>query len=195
MTNWPPTAVPLSAVLGVTIKDGSDAETIVRPIPLIEKDLRIEFFPEGGDLVEGVSSRVYFQVRTPAGKPADLKGTITDGSNTVAEIATLTDPEHAGVNRGQGVFAFVPQAGKKYYLKLKSPTGITEPMKEGFPLPEAKPDGVILRAMDAVTERGDAIRVQVETAKGLKVLHIGAYARGRLIGHQRVELPAGSRSK
>ena len=178
-------------VLSVTIQDGTDSETIVRPIPLVEKELRVEFFPEGGDLVEGLPCRVYFQVRTPSGKPADLTGVITDGTNTVAEVATLTDAELAGVKRGQGVFTLTPKAGTKYFLKLKTPVGITEPTKEGFPLPEAKADGIVLTALDAVTEKGSAIRVAVQAAKGPKTLHVGAYARGRLISHQRIDVEAG----
>ena len=69
-------------------------------------------------MIEGVPGRVYFQVRTPAGKPADLKGYITDGTEKIAEIATLTDAENAGVNRGHGVFTLTPKAGAKYFLKL-----------------------------------------------------------------------------
>lgn len=190
-SNRPVNAPPLAATLAVTIQDGSDAETIVRPIPFVEKDLRIEFFPEGGDLVEGLPSRVYFQVRMPSGKPADLKGSITDGTNKLFDIATMTDPEQPGVNRGQGLFTFTPEAGKKYFLKLTSPSGMNEPTKEGFPLPVAKADGVVLKTLDAVTEKGQAIRVQVQLGKGPKILHVGAYARGRLISHQRIEMDAG----
>jgi hypothetical protein len=182
---------PATATLTVTIRDGSDVETILRPVPLVEKELLVEFFPEGGDLVAGVPSRVYFQVRTPNGKPADLKGTLTDGTEAVAEVATLTDPEQPGVNRGLGAFTFTPQAGKKYFLKLKSPAGIIEPTPNGFALPDVKADGVVLTALDAVTEAGRAIRIKLQSAKGPKVVHVGAYARGRLIGHQRVELAAG----
>ena len=93
---------PINAVLDVAILDGSDGENIIRPIPLVEKELKVEFFPEGGDLVTGVPARVYFQVRTPLGKPADIKGVITDGKDVVTEVATLTDAEAPGVNRGQG---------------------------------------------------------------------------------------------
>jgi predicted negative regulator of RcsB-dependent stress response len=189
--NRGPKSPPINAVLDVGIFDGTDAENIVRPIPLVDRELRVEFFPEGGDLIEGMASRIYFQVRTPAGKPADLKGYITDGTNTIAEVATLTDAEHAGVNRGQGVFSFRPESGKKYFLKLRSPTGIAEPTKDGYPLPDAKADGIVLTALDAVTEKGEAIRVKLETAMGPKVLHVGAYARGRLMSHQRVEVEAG----
>jgi hypothetical protein len=182
---------PLNAVLSVQIKDTDATETVVRPIPLVEKELRVEFYPEGGDLVEGVPSRVYFQVRTPAGKPADLKGTITDGTDPVAQVATLTDPDQAGVNRGLGVFTLAPRAGKKYFLKLAAPAGIIEPTNDGFPLPDVKADGVALTALDAVTEKGAPIRVRLEVARGPRFLHVGAYARGRLIGHQRVEVAAG----
>jgi alpha-2-macroglobulin-like protein len=182
---------PPSATLSANIQDGSDAEAIVRPIPLVTKTLNVEFFPEGGEMIEGVPGRVYFMVRTPIGKPADLKGFITDGTDTVvSDVFTLTDAENPGVNRGNGVFTLTPKAGTQYFLKLVSPLGITLPTKDGYPLPKAKADGVALRALDAVTPRGGAIRVQLQTAQGPKTLHIGAYARGILIAQQKLELEA-----
>ena len=38
----------------------------MRPIPLVTKNLNVEFFPEGGELIDGVPGRVYFQVRNAA---------------------------------------------------------------------------------------------------------------------------------
>ena len=35
--------------------------------------VEVEFFPEGGDLVADLESRVYFRVRTPRGEPAALR--------------------------------------------------------------------------------------------------------------------------
>jgi hypothetical protein len=183
--------VPPNATLSVNIADGSDAEAIVRPIPLVTKNLSVEFFPEGGEMIEGVPGRVYFQVRTPIGKPADLKGTITDGTGQVVEVATLTDAENEGVNRGHGVFTLTPRRGARYFLKITSPAGITEPTKDGFPLPAAKADGVALTALDAVTDKGGTIRVRLQAATGPKTLHVGAYARGRLIAHQKLDVEAG----
>ena len=180
-----------NASLSVTIVDGGQPETIVRPIPVIGKQLNVEFYPEGGDLIEGVPCRVYVQVRTPLGKPADLKGRITDGKDKVADFATLTDAENPGVNRGQGTFVFTPQAGKSYFLQVETPTSIEPPSREGFPLPKAKADGVVLTSVDPVTPRGEPIRMRVQVGKGSKVLHVGAYARGRLIQHRRVEVAAG----
>ena len=145
-------------------------------------------------MCEGVPGRVYFMVRTPLEKPADLKGYITDGADRIAEVATLTDAENPGVNRGHGVFTLTPKAGAKYFLIIATPTGITEPTKDGFPLPAAKPDtGVRMAApLDTVTEPGAAIRVRLQVGQGTKALHIGAYARGRLVGHQKVDVTAGT---
>lgn len=182
---------PAAAALSVAIRHGSDVETILRPVPLVEKELQIEFYPEGGDLVAGIPGRVYFQARTPAGKPADVRGTIRDEAGAVVDVATVTDAGQPGVNRGQGVFTFTPRAGNKYFFKLTSPGGITEPTKDGFPLPEVKEDGIGLTALDVVTGKGEPIRVRLQSPKGPKVVHLGAYARGRLIGHERVEVPAG----
>ena len=188
---------PPSATLALNIQDGSDTESIVRPIPLVAKNLKVEFFPEGGDLIDGTPGRVYFMVRMPSlkatepGKPADLKGYITDGTNKVADVATLTDAANPGVNRGHGIFDMTPKAGAKYFLKITSPEGITEPTKDGFPLPAAKADGVALTALDAITTQGGAIRVRLQSPTA-KTLHVGAYARGRLVAHTKLDVTAGT---
>ncbi len=182
---------PPNATLSFNIKDGSDAEPIVRPIPLVTKNLLVEFFPEGGEMIDGVPGRVYFQVRNQHNKPADVKGFITDGAGKIVDAVTATDAENPGVNRGHGVFTLTPKAGAKYFLKLVTPTGITEPTKDGFPLPAAKADGVALTSLDAVTAQGGAIRVSLQTGQGTKTLHIGAYARGRLVAHQKLDVTAG----
>jgi tetratricopeptide (TPR) repeat protein len=207
--------------VSVSFFDGADQDVITRPIPLIGRSLNVEFFPEGGDLVEGIPNRVYFQATTPSGKPADLKGYITDGRAVVAEVATLTNADHPGVNRGQGVFTFTPAAGKTYWLKPRQPTGIAEPLIKnvvtardivqslgltrgalgagslatslptGYELPKAKADGVVLTARAPVTEADEPIRVSLATGVAKKTLHVGAYSRGNLLDHRVVEVEAG----
>lgn len=211
-----------NGTIDVTFPDGSDADVISRPIPIVGRIINVEFFPESGDLIEGVPNRVYFEATTPAGKPADLKGIITDGLETVAEVATLTDPDHPGVNRGQGVFTFTPKPGHSYFLKVSKPTGIIEPVIKnslsprsvaggiglsnlafgagslvhsiatGFELPRAKADGVALTALDPVTSPIEPLRVQLQIGNGKKSLLVGAYARGNLVDHRHVEIEAGT---
>jgi A-macroglobulin TED domain/Alpha-2-macroglobulin family len=195
--------------IAVTFQDKDGPDPIVRPIPLIGKQLQVEFYPEGGELVEGIESRIYFQVRTPKGKPADLKGVITDGTNVIAEVTTLTDTEQAGVSRGQGKFTLKPEPGKHYALQVKTPVGIEPPQQNvaagtllggttytklspaGFPLPAAKTDGVVLTVPDGVTGPKDTLTVRLQ-APVRKELVVGAYARGRLLGHERVTAEPGN---
>src|SRR5262249_41552064 len=109
--------------LSVTFNDGGNTETIVRPIPIVVRRLRVGFYPEGGRLVAGVPNRVFFAARTPLGKPAEVRGRVLDAKGqTVAEIQTLGDEKVVEANQGLGVFSFVPAAGQKYELQIVSPT-------------------------------------------------------------------------
>ena len=105
------------ASLGVKFLGGA-VETITRPLPIVLKKLNVEFYPEGGDLAADLPNRVYFQVRTPLGKPADLKGRLfEDGKPLPVAVETLHDDKEPGVNQGMGRFEFTPKAGKKYELQ------------------------------------------------------------------------------
>jgi hypothetical protein len=171
------------ASLAVTFNDASGPETIVRPIPIVLKKLDVEFFPEGGDLVANVPNRVYFQVRTLLGKPADLQGRVVDpAGKVVAEIKTLTDDHQPGVNQGMGTFEFTPTAGTVYELKIDSPVGIES---KHF-LPNVTDDGVALRIPTGLTGDTEPIRVLVTSTKRDRQLLVGAYCRGRLLDHRRV---------
>ena len=120
----------------------------------------------------------------------DSSGTITDGTTAVTQAETVTDAENPGVNRGHGFFWLTPKPGAKYFLQIATPAGIVPPTPEGFALPVAKADGIALTALDAVTPRGGAVRVKVQTAHGPKTLHVGAYVRERLIAQQKVTVQA-----
>src|SRR5207248_2887395 len=123
----PPKIEKGQASLAVTFKDGAVVETLNRAVPVVLKKLTVEFFPEGGDLVAGLPNRVYFQARTPLGKPAQLRGTLLeDGEPLPAEVATLHDDDKPGVNQGNGAFTFTPRPGRKYELRIDSPAGIAE---------------------------------------------------------------------
>jgi hypothetical protein len=97
--------------LSVNFNDGGNDETFSKPIPIVARRLQLEFYPEGGDLIAGATNRVYFQARTPLGKPADLKARVVDDKGKVVRdgVFTLTDPDLPGVNQGQGLFDFTPR--------------------------------------------------------------------------------------
>jgi hypothetical protein len=125
--------------LTVTFQD----EPLSKPIPIVLKKLTVEIYPEGGDLVAGVLNRVYFQVRTPLGKPAELKGRLLeDGKPTGITLETLHDDKEPGINQGMGLFDFTPKLDKAYAIEVERPAGITQ--KFPLPLGEALKDRAAL---------------------------------------------------
>lgn len=172
--------------VSVEFHDGAGPETIVRPIPIVLNKLFVEFFPEGGDLIQGVANRVYFQAKNTIGKPAELKGRIVDHlDNVVAATETLHDDREEGINQGQGSFMFTPAAGKKYELKIDAPLGI----QGRYPLPETKTTGVVVHLPRPVAD--ETIDVEVTSADTQRLLMVGAYCRGRLLDQRQIGAPVG----
>ena len=74
----------------------------------------VQFFPEGGELVTGVRSRVAVKAVGANGLGENIKGTIQDNmGNVVADFAT----KHLGM----GAFALIPEAGKTYKAIISIP--------------------------------------------------------------------------
>ncbi|MBI2807823.1 MAG: hypothetical protein HYX68_22810 [Planctomycetes bacterium] len=165
--------------------DGGARESLVREIPLVVRDLGVEFFPEGGDLVAGAVNRVYFQVRTPAGKPAELVGRIVDeNEQLVVRVQTVSDVAEPGMNQGMGVFSFTPAPAKRYRLVVDSPIGI----ERVYALPDTKDQGVVLSVPKGVPQKD--IDVVIKNAGRNRALMVGAYCRGRMLDHQEVSVTA-----
>jgi hypothetical protein len=168
------------AEVKVTLLHGN-GEEVVRPVPLGVKTVRVEFFPEGGDLVAGVEDRVYFRAQTPDGKPVEFRGELFDGEKIVTAVTTVSDTDQPGANRGLGTFTFTPQAGKRYVVR--GPAG-------EFPLPATKADGISLVIPAGVV--GPTLPISVRlTAPSRKTVVVGAYTRGRPIATARAELEPG----
>ncbi|MFL5330395.1 MAG: MG2 domain-containing protein [Gemmataceae bacterium] len=176
------------ASITVNFTDGGANESLSKPVPVIVKKLLVEFYPEGGDLVAGVTNRVYFQALTPLGKAAELRGRLVDNAGaTVARLETMTDDTEPGINQGQGRFEFKPVAGASYHVEVEQPAGLTAIGE----FPKVKPEGVVLAAGTGVTSDDQPFAVDVTSAERDRTLIVGAYARGRLLDHQRVNAPAG----
>jgi len=107
----------------------------------------VQFFPEGGELVSGVRSRVAIKAVSSSGLGEDIGGTITDNDgNVVADFST----QHLGM----GVFAFIPQSGKTYRARISTP-GEAVFMVD---LPKAKEEGFTLTINNS---RTDSIGIKV----------------------------------
>lgn len=166
------------ASLAVKFQDGGNTDTLVRTIPIVVKSMQVEFFPEGGDLVADLVNRVYFQARTPLGKPADIKGhLLEDGQPLPVKVETLNDDKEPGINQGMGRFEFTPKAGKTYQLRIDSPRGIDK----SITLPRAEEDGVVLRIDEGMLTEKQPLKVRVQTSKR-RQWAVGVTCRGQLLG-------------
>ena len=107
----------------------------------------VQFFPEGGDLVNGLRSRVAVKVINANGAGENVTGTVIDNERN--EISTF-ESQHLGM----GVFAFTPQKGKTYSAKIVTANKASVTVA----LPVAKEEGFTLLINNRVK---DSIRVIV----------------------------------
>lgn len=92
------------------------------------------FFPESGDLVGGVESRVAFKASDAGGTPFETNGKVTDSKGTeVAKFSSIHD--------GMGYFTLTPALNEKYRAVWKDPAG----KQQQTDLPAAKKQGLVLR--------------------------------------------------
>jgi alpha-2-macroglobulin-like protein len=113
------------ALLTVLVDDAGVTESISRAIPIALDDVRVGVYPEGGDLVEGLESRVYFEAADAFGKPVDIKGVVVDDrGEVVTRIASDRD--------GRGRFVLRPEEGRTYRVRVEDRAGTGD-----FTLPSA----------------------------------------------------------
>jgi hypothetical protein len=130
-----------------------------------EDDFDISFFPEGGNLPEGVFCKVAFKALNRNGHPETVAGEITDGDGLAL---TTVQSFHAGM----GVFGFVPEPGKRYFLKCRNGNGLAKQ----FELPPAYPRARTL----TVAQRNKTFTAGVLKAAGSPVAscYLLAHSRG-----------------
>ena len=84
----------------------------------VTKPNDVQFFPEGGQLIAGVRTKIAFKAINPEGLGVELKGTITDNTNNVVS-------EFSSSHLGMGVFVLTPEDGKTYSAHITFADGST----------------------------------------------------------------------
>jgi hypothetical protein len=169
--------------LMVTFRTAEAEESVAKRVPITGRDILVEFFPEGGNLVAGVPNRVYVRATSADGKPVDVRGEVVAGGKVVAKVESPKDEDEPGVNRGLGSFIFTPQTNETYHFKLAGMAG-----REPFELPKVQPDGVAMTVPTPVIAAGEPITIRLRSAGKPRSLVVGAYIRGRLADTQRIEV-------
>ena len=116
-----------------TVSSDNNAYNVKLPIILKqEKNIDIQFLPESGDLINGLTSKVGFKAIGEDGLGVKVSGTIY---NNLQQPIT----KFSAVHLGMGSFYLTPKIGETYTASIKQADG----SQQSYPLPVAKKSGIL----------------------------------------------------
>jgi hypothetical protein len=166
----------------VQLDNGKKKETLRRKIAIGAPRLTVDFFPEGGALVAGLPSRIYYRVRSSAAEADRL-----DGHLVLRGGAVKID---SAFQRGVGSFVLTPVQPESYSVQLHS-AGESTTIVDPFRQLGIEPDGIVLHMPDSVGMEGEPLRIVVRSHGAVRRLLLLAECRGQLVEEQWVETGAG----
>lgn len=121
----------------------------------------VQFFPEGGDAVTGIPSKIAFKATDQTGKPVKIRGFVLNNANSVVDTITT---QHDGM----GFILLTPKAGETYTAKWYDEQNAVHQT----PLPAAKATGATLEVKAGNNKKDFIIRRSSDAPDNLKQLHI-----------------------
>lgn len=117
-----------------------DKKQVLKSIPVktTSNSVDVQFFPEGGKLVEGLPIKVAFKAINANGLGEDVSGVVTDNENN--EISKFES-----VHLGMGAFVINPLPGKSFKALIKFANGTSK----SFNLPKVEKSGHIITVNNA----------------------------------------------
>jgi len=120
----------------------------IKTIALKENRIDLQFFPEGGEMVHSLQSKIGFKATNYDGKGIVVEGNIVDNDNKI-----ITSFKSNSL--GMGVFYLQGNRGKMYYAKLSHIAEVEASQK--YQLPEAVTRGSVL----SITKLNEKIKITV----------------------------------
>ena len=109
----------------------------------------VQFFPEGGELIAGVRSKVAFKAVNTNGVGIDVTGSVIDNAGN--EVSTFAS-QHAGM----GIFALLPGADKTYKAIITFPDGA----KNTYNLSNVQNEGIVIAVNNI---EADSLSIRIAT--------------------------------
>ncbi|MEQ6121182.1 hypothetical protein [Reichenbachiella sp. MALMAid0571] len=160
---------------------------IVNPIsnPDTKKEVQqvsktlVNFFPEGGNLVNSLKSKVAVKINDNMGQPLSLTGVVYDNNdNEVAKFSTS--------DLGYTYFHLTPQQGKTYIARIAR-NGLIEKHE----LPKAQVSGIVIQLSS--TQKGD-YELSLSATKGTLTNGVNVIIQNRGVIQQITKLDLKSQS-
>ncbi len=162
-------------LLNIVVPFEGKSESVSRAVPIVLNRIDLQFFPEGGHLVQHVPGRVAFKAVNESGKPADVEGEVLDEKGEVVQT-------FRSYHQGMGAFRFQP-GGAAYQVQITNPKGVAT----RYPLPAAMPKGFAL-SVDTVTDKHLRVSFYSPVDKEVSLV---AQVRGQLYFSQQVAARTG----
>lgn len=130
----------------------NDKKSKTIPIDKNENLIRIQFFPEGGSLIENVPSIVAFKATDKNGNPYDVEGNLYDSNrNSIVSLKSSHD--------GMGKFMITPEKNQQYSAEIVDPNG----QKITTIIPKAEKTGYVMTATNRKGNNTITIKTNQET--------------------------------
>lgn len=128
-----------------------------------EPKVSVYFFPEGGDIIANLKTRIAFMAENQFGQPVNITGVVKDNEDkTVSDLIVQHD--------GMGSFYLVPEAGKKYFASWKDQKG----NEYNTGLPAIKSSGISLSMNSTGNKKQFRIERSDDTSSGIREIHVVA---------------------
>lgn len=148
---------------------------VVKPV----QTAAIQFFPEGGDCIAGIKTKVAFKAIYQTGIPATVRGSIVNSKGV--KVDTIYS-QHDGM----GFFYLEAQPGETYTARWRD----DQKTVYQSPLPAIKTSGATLEVKPGKDKTGFILRRTDDAADNFKELHIVATMQQQLVYMATVKLDA-----
>lgn len=175
----PATLQSSDGLLTALVEYEGKTESISRSIPIVLNKIDLQFFPEGGEMVEGVTAKVAFKALNEFGKPADIAGVVV---NEKGKAVSSFESFH----QGMGVFTFTALKNETYKARITKPEGV----RGEYALPAALPKGYTL-LLDTIQD--NHLQVSYHTPVS-KEVYLVAQVRGKIYFSQKLSARSGMNS-
>lgn len=127
----------------------------------------LDFFPEGGDAVAGITNKIAFKANDQYGRPVSIEGVVQDNHGSVIDSLHI-------IHDGMGYFFIFPQPGQTFSAVWEDENG----NQHTTPLPDIKNSGATLRV--AISGSSRLFQISASPSSELKAVHV----LGTMYDHQ-----------
>lgn len=120
----------------------------------------LQFFPEGGDMIDGIRNRIAFKAQDQWGRPVAVNGVVQKNGTTIDSLKFIHD--------GMGFFYLIPEERSQYTVRWKD----TKSIEHIIDLPPMKPEGISLEVSFAGDKRAFTINGSPGVPDYQKTLHL-----------------------